>query len=165
MSILAEHSLKTLPLMAGQAQEQPSEESIFVLSSSQLQEIISRAIQPLKDEVAQLRATSICLQDKVSALEATQDTLGENDLNQLRLINDLRKKDPGKTETSRAEKIQKYLEARPDHRATFETLKGHLGIDNDRLGKAIRILVASGRCAIIKTTGDKRKRSLILLPK
>jgi len=34
------------------------------------------------------------------------------------------KKEPGKTETSRAEKIEKYLASRPDHKATFETLKG-----------------------------------------
>jgi len=34
----------------------PSEESFFVLTSSQLQEIIKEAIQPLQDEVSQLKA-------------------------------------------------------------------------------------------------------------
>lgn len=74
-------------------------------------------------------------------------------------------KEPGKTETARAEKIEKYLASRPDHRATFETLKGHLGIDNDLLGIAIRSLLPSGKYAIIKTPGDKRKRTLIMLPR
>ena len=100
-------------------------------------------------------------------LEATQDTLGENDLNQLRLINDLRKKDPGKTEISRAEKIEKYLQARPDHRATFETLKGHLSVDKHRLREAIRTLMESspGRYGITRAPGDKRKQILVMLPK
>ena len=121
--------------------------------------------QSLKDEVEHLRATIARQDEKIRALEATQDTLGDNQLIQLRLIADLRKKEPGKMEISRAEKIERYLQSRPDHKATFETLKGHLGIDNDRLGKAIKTLVSSGKCTIIKTAGDKRKRSLILLPR
>lgn len=124
------------------------------------------ACQSLKDEVEQLKGIIASLEAKVSDLEATQDTLGQNDLNQLRLIADLRKdREPGKTELSRAEKISKYLLSRPAHKATFETLKGHLGIDNDRLGKAVRMLVSSGKCAIVRTPGDKRKRTLILLPR
>ncbi len=145
-----------------QAEVSP-EEPIFVLTRSQLQEIITRAIQPLQDEIREFKSIVANLEGKVSDLEATQDTLGENDLNQLRLINDLRKKEPGKTEISRAEKIAKYLEARPDHKATFETLKGHLGVDNDLLGMAIRSLLLSGKYAIIKTPGDKRKRTLVML--
>ena len=31
--------------------ESPSEESVFVLTSSQLQEIIARAVQPLQDRI------------------------------------------------------------------------------------------------------------------
>ena len=141
------------------------EEQIYVLSSSQLQDLVVEAIQPLQDEIRDLKDIVANLEDKVSALEATQDTQGENEVNLLRIINDLRKKDPGKMEISRAEKIAKYLEARPDHKATYETLKGYLGIDNDRLGKAIRALVSSGKCAIIRTPGDKRKRSIRLLPR
>jgi hypothetical protein len=75
------------------------------------------------------------------------------------------KKGPGKTEISRAEKIERYLTLRPEHRATFETLKGYLGIDNDLLGIAIKFLLPSGRYAIIKTPGDKRKRTLVMLPR
>ena len=70
-------------------------------------------------------------------------------------------------ELSRAEKIEKYLLSRPDHKATFETLKGYLGVDKDRLKEAIRTLMEAspGRYGIARTPGDKRKRSLVMLPK
>jgi hypothetical protein len=55
MSEIAVHSNKALPYVAQQAVS-PVEEPIFVLTSSQLQEIISRAIQeatePLYQEIA-----------------------------------------------------------------------------------------------------------------
>jgi len=121
--------------------------------------------QSLKDEVEQLKGIIANLEAKVSDLEATQDSLAENELNMLRLIADLRKKDPGRTELSRAEKIVKYLEARPDHRATYETLKGHLGVKNDLLNDVINVLMAEtpGKYSIVKDPGDKRKRSLVML--
>lgn len=123
------------------------------------------AYQNLKDEVCQLKGIIASLEAKVSALEATQDTQAENELNMLRLINDLRHKEPGKTETLRAEKIEKYLQARPDHRATFETLKGHLGINNILLNQAVKAL-PKDRYAVIKAhEGDKRKRTLMMLPR
>lgn len=68
----------------------PSEDPIFVLTSSQLQEIISRAIQPLKDEVSELKSTIASQNEKIAFLEATQDTQSDNQLIQLRLINQLR---------------------------------------------------------------------------
>jgi len=141
---------------------QTSEESVFILTSSQLQGIISRALQPLQDEVSQLRATVATQEARISLQE-------DNGLIQLRLINDLReaKKGPGKTEISRADKIEKYLTSRPDHRATFETLKGHLGVDKFQLNVAVKTLMAShpGEYGIVRTPGDKRKRTLVLLPK
>jgi len=108
--------------------------------------------------------------EKIAALESTQETQADNQLIQLRLIHDLReatKKGPGKTEISRAEKIEKYLASRPDHRASFETLKGHLGIDKDLLNNAIKTLMAAspGCYGISHTLGDKRKRTLLMLPR
>ncbi len=152
----------------GQGQPAVEEDSIFVLTSGQLREIIAEATRALNLRVEAMEDRIIQLEGdrgKIEDLAKDLVTLSENQLIQLRLIADLRKKEPGKTERSRAEKIEKYLQSRPDHKATFETLKGHLGIDNDRLGKVIRVLVSSGKCAIIRTLGDKRKRSLILLPK
>jgi F0F1-type ATP synthase beta subunit len=152
----------------------PSEESVFVLTSSQLSALITqaveKAIQPLQDEVMQLKATVARQGEKIAALEFMQDTQAENSLIQLRLIGQLReaaKKEPGKTEISRAEKIERYLSSRPDHRATFETLKGHLGIDNVLLNQTIKTLMecTPGRYGIARTLGDKRKRTLVMLPK
>jgi hypothetical protein len=76
-------------------------------------------------------------------------------------------KEPGKTETARAEKIEKYLASRPDHKATFETLKGMLQINNVLLNQAIKTLMDSspGRYGITKAQGDKRKRTLVMLPR
>jgi hypothetical protein len=144
------------------------------LTIGQLQDLITaaveKAIQPLHDEVMQLRATAARQGEMIAALQATQDTHADNQLIQLRLINDLReaKKGPGKTEISRADKIEKYLTSRPDHRATFETLKGQLQVDNVRLNEAIKILITkSDRSYSIQkeTTGDKRKRILVMLPR
>jgi len=106
----------------------------------------------------------------LASLEKDQDVLSDNQLIQLRLIHELKekaRKEPGKTELSRAEKIERYMAARPDHRATFETLKGHLGIDKVLLNQAIKALMASspGRYGITRPPGDKRKRALIMLPK
>lgn len=145
-----------------------SEDPVFILSSAQLQEIITKAIQPLKQEIARDRKEIAALRDQLSSLEKDRDVLSDNQLIQLRLIQDLKekaKREPGKTELSRAEKIEKYLASRPDHKATFETLKGHLGVDNDLLGIAIKSLLPSGKYAIIKTPGDKRKRTLVMLPR
>ena len=118
-------------------------------------------------ELAALRAEVHGLRDKVASLELENTTLSDNQLIQLRLIHALKEKKPGKTELSRAEKIERYLAARPDHKATFETLRGHLGIDKDLLNDAIKTLMASspGRYGISRAPGDKRKRALVMLPK
>jgi len=166
MNKLATASINNLRIP--EAEVPPSEEPVFILSSGQLQEIISRALQPLQDEVAQLQATVASQDEKIAVLTATQDTQADNQLIQLRLINQLREaKAPGKTETTRAEKIERYLQSRPDHRATFETLKGMLQVDNVLLSQAIKTLIdcSPGRYGITKAPGDKRKRTIVMLPK
>jgi hypothetical protein len=154
----------------------PTEETVFVLTSSQLSALITqaveKAIQPLQAEVTQLRATVAAQDEKIASLEARIGLQEDNGLIQLRLIGQLREaakeKEPGKTEISRADKIERYLSSRPDHRATFETLKGHLQVDNVRLNEAIKVLIAtSDRSYSIQKekTGDKRKRILVMLPR
>ena len=133
-----------------------------------LAEPIEAAPQSLQGRISYLESIIVQLKEENAAMAATQAHLIDNQLIQLRLIHELKekaKKSPGKTELSRAEKIERYLAARPDHKATFETLKGHLGIDNDLLGIAIKSLLPSGKYAIIKTPGDKRKRTLVMLPR
>ena len=71
-----------------------SEEAAFILTASQLSTLISqaieKAIQPLVDRVSSLEATVASQGEKISALEATQDTLSENQLIQLQLIHKMR---------------------------------------------------------------------------
>ena len=135
-----------------------------------LAEPIEAAPQSLQDRISYLEGIIVQLKEENAAMAATQATLSDNQFIQLRLIHELKekaKRSPGKTELSRAEKIERYLAARPDHKAAFETLRGHLGIDKDLLNDAIKALMASspGRYGIARAPGDKRKRALIMLPK
>ena len=135
-----------------------------------LAEPIEAAPQSLQDRISYLESIIVQLKEENAAMAATQAHLIDNQEIQLRLIHELKekaKRSPGKTELSRAEKIERYLAARPDHKATFETLRGHLGIDKDLLNDAIKTLMASspGRYGIARATGDKRKRTLVMLPK
>lgn len=168
--IEALHSINAFPVS-------PSEQTISI-SLADLRQIINEAIQPLQARIESLegaldsqRAESAALRAAVSSQEREHDKLIENQLIQLRLIHELKekaKRSPGKTELSRAEKIERYLAARPDHKATFETLKGYLQLDNVRLNEAITTLMSThpGRYSIQKAkTGDKRKKVLIMLPK
>ena len=161
----------------------PSEQTIS-LSYGQLQELIKgaveQAIQPLQDRIEALDATVANQGEEIASLRSTVtslESLQEQDTTRicLDIAHDRRRltalehlaKEPGKTEVSRAEKIEKYLASRPDHRATFEVLRGHLGVDKDRLNEAIKTLMASspGRYGIVRAPGDKRKRTLVMLPK
>jgi len=133
-------------------------------------QLLAEASQPLQERIESLESMIARQSEKIAALEATASHQEENLLIQLRLIHGLKekaKRTPGKTELSRAEKIERYLAVRPDHKATFETLRGHLGIDKDLLNDAIKTLMSSspGRYGIARAPGDKRKRALIVLPK
>lgn len=164
MSEIALAKINNFAHVAQQADVSP-EEPIFVLTGSQLQEIISRAIaeatEPLKAEIQELR--DVERQDMRTLSHDIQDAF--ESIDEIDTKNN--HKVPGKTEISRAEKIEKYLQARPDHRATFETLKGCLGVDKNRLKEAIRTLMESspGRYGITRAPGDKRKRTLVMLPR
>jgi hypothetical protein len=162
----------------------PSDDQLITLTYGQLRSLIigavSEAIQPLQDRVESLETPAISQGEEIAALRlklASLETLQEQDTTRicLDIAYDRRRlaalehppKEPGKIETSRAEKIEKYLASRPDHRAAFETLRGHLGIDKDRLKEAIKTLMdaSPGRYGIVRTPGDKRKRILVMLPK
>ena len=183
MSEIALAKINTLPSARQVDFESPSEQ-LIVLSYGQLQglirEAIEQAIQPLQEEVSALREEIAMDRQEIAALRlkmASLETLQEQDTNRicLDIAYDRKRitalehpaKEPGKTETTRAEKIERYLASRPDHKATFETLKGHLGIGKDLLNDAIKTLMESspGRYGIIRTPGDKRKRTLVMIPK
>lgn len=72
-------------------------------------------------------------------------------------------KQPGQTAQDRAKKIDRYMEGRPDHKASYEALKGFLKIgDNALLSRAIDALNREfpGKYVMRKDKDDKRKRIL-----
>ena len=163
--------------------ESPSEQ-LIVLTYSQLQDLITQAVQeairPLQERLEALESTVDSQEKELAAMGlkmASLETLQEQDTNRIcvdiaydrqrlaKLENP--KKKPGKTESSRAEKIERYMASRPDHKATFETLRGHLGVDKFALNDAIKTLMEAspGRYGIVRAPGDKRKRALIMLPR
>ena len=89
MSEIASASINTFGTSPKADFESPSEDAVFI-KVCQLQEIITKALQPLQDEVRDLKATVARQDEKIAALEATLDTHADNSLIQLRLINSLR---------------------------------------------------------------------------
>ena len=178
-------AINTLPSAARQAGFESPSEQLITLTYGQIQGLIVQAvqesIQPLRDEVSQLREEIDQNHQEIAALRlkmASLESLQEQDTTRICLdiaydrqrlakLENSPIKEPGKTELSRAEKIEKYLAARPDHKATFETLKGHLGVDKFALNDAIKTLMEAspGRFGITRTPGDKRKRALVMLPR
>ena len=140
---------------AQQAEAAKPSENVFILTSRQLQEIVKQATQPL--------------QDKIDILEGRMNAAGEIQDKQDEKINSLLNHDklPGKIERERVEKIVKYLHARQDHKASFETLKGHLKLNDSQLSQAITALgkLYPGKYRRIKEQSDKRKRWLQEVPK
>jgi hypothetical protein len=93
-----------------------SEEAVFILTSGQLQDLITqaveKAIQPLKDEISDLKAAVAAQNEKIASLEATQAHTEENQLIQLRLIADLRKgQEPQPMQKDRGEILRALLAA------------------------------------------------------
>jgi hypothetical protein len=110
--ILALASLNTFGISPKADFVSPSEESVFILTSDQLQDLIKEAIQPLQDEISDLKATVANLQEDITALEATQAHQEENDLIQLRLIADLRKsQEPQPMQRDRGEILRALIAA------------------------------------------------------
>jgi len=135
------------------------------MTPEQIQDLIAQALQPLQDEIAALR-------EKVASLEALQEqdvtriyTDIAQDRKRIAKLENPPAREPSKAMIDRAEKIEKYLASKPDHRATFEALRGHLGVDKARLNEAIRTLMAStpDKYIIAKVPGNKRKRVLVML--
>jgi hypothetical protein len=111
MSEIALARINSFAHEAQQADAQP-EEPIFVLTGSQLQDIISRAVLPLQAELQDLKDTIALQGEKMAALEATQDLHAENQFIQLQLINDLRKdREPQPLQKDRGEILRALLAA------------------------------------------------------
>ena len=118
MSEIASASINTFGPSPKAAFVPPSEESVFILTSGQLQNAITKAvqeaIQPLKTEVESLKAVVASQDEKITVLEARVSLQEDNGLIQLRLINDLRdgtKKEPQPMQKDRGEILRALLVA------------------------------------------------------
>ena len=93
MNNLANASINTFGPSPKAGFESPSEQ-LITLTYGQLQGLIEAAIQPLQAEIAQLRG-------KLASLDKVQDILSENQLIQLRLINELKEGNQEKAATTK----------------------------------------------------------------
>ncbi len=163
----------------------PTSEEVFILTARQLQAVITRALQPLQEELSSLREERDQDREGMAAMKASLTSLIEEKReeniqefngiykslmlhrNQIEELSNPQKDKPGATETARAEKIEKYLRDQPGKRASFETLRGYLGIDKFALNDAIKVLMETspGRYGITRSPGDKRKRTLMMIPR
>jgi hypothetical protein len=92
MDVRLAESINTFGTASPKADFVPPSDQPITLTSGQLQALIKETIQPLQDEISDLKATVANLLEDITALEATQDTQEDNQLIQLRLINKLQPK-------------------------------------------------------------------------
>jgi ElaB/YqjD/DUF883 family membrane-anchored ribosome-binding protein len=76
-------------------------------------------------------------------------------------------KQPGQTAQDRAKRIDKYMEGRPDHKASYEALKGFLLVNDVLLNFALAALKKEcpDKYVMIKDKLDRRKKWLMEVPK
>lgn len=170
MSEIAEHRIYSLRT----AEEPTAEDTIFAPLTephtgdiAQNATVVRKIEGSLDERLATLEKEFHALRVIVESMRKDMDVLSENQYIQLKIIADLRHKSPTKATTLRAARIEKYLQARPDHRATLESLRGFLGADKHRLNEAVKTLMSlhPGRYTVVRAPGDKRKKSLVMLPK
>jgi DNA repair exonuclease SbcCD ATPase subunit len=149
-----------------------AELSIYILPSQTVsisENAILAELQQLLEEIQDLKAQRDQDHHEIRTLQDSLDpsleALAHDAATDRKRISKLESPGPRKTELSRASKIERYLKERPDHRASFETLKGYLQIDNVRLNETIKTLMKGqpGRYTIIRVPGDKRMKAIQLL--
>lgn len=151
-----------------------SEDPVFILSSAQLQEIITKAIQPLKQEIARDRKEIAALRDQLSSLEKDRDVLSDNQLIQLRLIHELKEKvnqesqSPATTTKKTTEHIDDlYRLMIEDKTAQVSIAKAArlLGISKERMRQLKPIILKDDRFEIGWASVAGRKGTVIRIHK
>jgi len=141
-------------------------ESVFVLTSTQLSALVTAAavqkvIQPLVERVESLENTIARQDEKIAALQATQDTHADNQLIQLRLINDLRdatRKEPQLMQKDRGEILRALLAANGG-KMLAKDARQKMHLSKNRFSELLKI------CDFIETKplhSDRRKYIIIL---
>ena len=137
MTKLADASINSFGPMP-EAGVTPEGETIFVLTAGQLQEIISRSIQPLQEEMAALRSRLVEL-ESLQEQDTTRICL-DIAYDRQRLAK-LEKSEPGPTDEERIEMLRGYLRdkktagLRPD--ASFTEARTYLEVSRSQFSKLI----------------------------
>ena len=138
------------------ADVQPAEESVFVLTSSQLRGLITsavkEAIQPLQDEVMGLKATAASQGEEIAALRskvASLESLQESETSRLwmdiaedrRRLAKLEKSTPGPTDEERIGKLEGYLKDKKSAglkpEASFTEARAYLELSRSQFSQLI----------------------------
>jgi hypothetical protein len=151
------------------------EQDIIISEQQQLIEELQSAPRParlpsesLKDSerlILLARINDLTISNNAQEIELRKqiDVLTQNQDIIFGVLKKLKKRQPGKTDTERVQKLIYYMNARPDHKAAFETLKGHFKIKDNQLNSIINAAneLDPGRFSIKKDDHDKRRRWLI----
>lgn len=146
------------------------EDQVFVLSGQQLRQIIAEALLEAQgstfsrpDDLSSMKAEIEALKGQIKELDSYVSVLAANQkLQGQKITKIVAKKDHGKKAHDRAERINHYMENRPDHKASFEALRGFLQVNDVLLNAAIDLLMKSypGKFMKVHDAHDKRKRFL-----
>jgi ABC-type uncharacterized transport system YnjBCD ATPase subunit len=119
----------------------------------------------LQDCIESLEATVARQDEKIAALDATQDTHAENSLIQLRLINDLRettKKDPGKITANQENRIKILRALLATHNGKMLTKEARQIMKMDK-GAFSRLVDAMGEYVETKTYSLNKRQTVLIL--
>jgi len=164
-------AIKALPLVAQQTHEPISEEPVFILTSSQLQEIITRAIQPLQDEVLQLKVTVAQQGEDIASLKSTErlnfddirdlyTAIGEIEQRQQNKGPTVQPQPKGSKTNARITTLKTALKARGGG-MTFKEAEKLLGIKRNQMTKLVSQLDKRS-FEIFARAGSKREKIIRL---
>jgi len=143
--------------------ETPSDQ-LITLTYGQLQGLIEAAIRPLQDEIAQL-------QEELASLEKVQDTLSDNQLIQLRLINELKEKashgSPATTKksTDHIDELHRLMIEEKTQQVSIAKAARLLGISKERMRQLKPLILSDDRFEIGWTSVAGRKGTIIRIRK
>jgi predicted RNase H-like nuclease (RuvC/YqgF family) len=180
MSEIASARINSLPSHLAQAHAPPSEEAVFILTASQLKDIITQALQPLQDRVSSLEEKIDRLEEENAALRlklASIETTEEHDVTRIytdiaydrqRLARlETRGAAPaptappqGEKTSDRITKLKDYLKSRGSG-ATFHEVERLLDIKPNQMTKLVSQLDKRS-FEVFTRSGDGRQRVLRL---
>ena len=148
-------------------------EQLITLSYGQLKSLIEQAIQPLKDEISQLRKDIDSLRSTAASLESIQEQDTSRicldiayDRQRLAKLENAAVKEeqpPTDTEKERVERIEKLCSDAPNHEISLSEIRGRLGIDKSVLSRLLK-RIDGDKFYLRKSMLDKRIRYLCLRP-